>query len=70
MNHMTSKYITVDSDVLSGTPVFAGTRVPLDFLFDYLEAGDSIDEFLSQYPGVSRDAVIGVLEIARKTVAA
>ena len=67
---MNSDLITVDPEILHGTPVFKGTRVPVDFLYDYLEAGDSIDAFLRQYPGVSRDAVIGILEISRKFVAA
>lgn len=67
---MNSDLITVDSEILHGTPVFKGTRVPVDFLYDYLEAGDSIDAFLRQYPGVTREAVIGILEISRKFVAA
>lgn len=51
-------------DVMGGTPVFCGTRVPLQTLLDYLEAGDSIDEFLEGFPSVSRDQVIGFLEDA------
>ena len=47
---------------MGGTPVFAGTRVPIATLFDYIEAGDSIDEFLEGFPTVRRDQVVGLLE--------
>ena len=67
---MNNEFITIDPEVLHGTPVFKGTRVPVDFLYDYLEAGDSIDAFLRQYPGVARNLIIGILEISRKYVAA
>jgi uncharacterized protein (DUF433 family) len=56
-------------DVMGGAAVFAGTRVPLETLFDYLEAGDSIDEFLEGFPSVSRDQVIALLEEARGRMA-
>lgn len=49
-------------DILGGTPVFAGTRVPVQTLFDYLEAGDSLDEFLDDFPAVSKEHAIRVLE--------
>jgi uncharacterized protein (DUF433 family) len=49
-------------DMLGGTPVFAGTRVPVQTLFDYLEAGDSLNEFLDDFPAVSRAHAIKVLE--------
>ena len=52
-------------DVMGGTPVFAGTRVPVQTLLDYLEAGDSIDEFLEGFPSVTREQVIGFLEQAK-----
>ncbi len=52
-------------DILGGTPVFAGTRVPFRILFDYLETGDSIDTFLDEFPSVSRTQVIAALEQAR-----
>jgi uncharacterized protein (DUF433 family) len=52
-------------DILRGTPVFAGTRVPFRILFDYLETGDTIDTFLDEYPSVSRPLVIASLEQAR-----
>ncbi len=49
-------------EIMSGTPVFAGTRVPLVALIDYLKAGDTLDEFLDQFPTVSRDRAIAALE--------
>ena len=49
----TAQVIHVDPDVLGGTPVFIGTRVPVKSLFDYIEAGESLDEFLIQFPSVS-----------------
>lgn len=54
-----------DPDILGGTPVFVGTRVPLKSLFDYLEAGDSLDEFLESFPSVSREQAVAALELAR-----
>jgi len=56
--------VTTDPEVMSGTPVFAGTRVPVQTLLDYLEAGDSIDEFLVGFPTVTREQVISFLEAA------
>ena len=53
---------------MGGTPVFFGTRVPIKNLFDYLETGDSIDVFLEDFEGVSRDQVIKVLEMSQKLV--
>lgn len=52
---MNDKVISISKDVMGGTPVFAGTRVPIKTLLDYLEAGDSIDEFLDGFPTVSRE---------------
>ena len=54
-----------DLDILGGTPVFVGTRVPVKILFDYLEAGDSLNVFLDEYPSVPRDQAIAALELAR-----
>ena len=62
--------IVQDPDVLSGEPVFRGTRVPFQTLLDYLEAGDSLDEFLEQYPGVSREQAIAALEEAKALILA
>ncbi len=59
--------INRSDDILGGTPVFAGTRVPVQTLFDYLEEGDSIDEFLDDFPAVSRDHAIKVLEKMKET---
>ena len=49
-------------DILGGTPVFTGTRVPVQTLFDYIEGGDSLDEFLDDFPAVSREHAVKVLE--------
>lgn len=57
--------IVSDPEILGGTPCFRGTRVPVDSLIDYLEAGDTLDEFLNNFPSVSRDAAIVVLEEAK-----
>jgi len=58
--------IQSDPDILGGTPVFVGTRVPVQSLFDHLEAGDSIGDFLEGFPRVRRDQVVAVLEASRK----
>ena len=57
--------IVSDPDILGGTPVFRGTRVPVDSLIDYLEAGDSLDEFLDNFPSVTRDVAVAALEEAK-----
>jgi uncharacterized protein (DUF433 family) len=57
--------VVSDPEILGGTPVFRGTRVPVDSLLDYLEAGDSLDEFLDNFPSVTREAAIAVLEEAK-----
>jgi len=57
-----SKVVTQDPNILGGEPVFAGTRVPVRSLFDHLEAGDSIDDFLEGFPSVQRQQVITLLE--------
>ena len=57
--------IVRDPEILGGTPCFIGTRVPVDSLIDYLEAGDSLDEFLDNFPSVSREAAIAALEEAK-----
>lgn len=58
-----------DPEILSGTPVFVGTRVPVKTLFDYLEAGDSLDLFLNEFPSVTRVQAIAALQLAREVVA-
>jgi uncharacterized protein (DUF433 family) len=60
------KIISKDPEVLDGTPVFAGTRVPIETLFDHLEAGVSLDEFLVDFPTVSKDQAVALLAIASK----
>ena len=65
-----SEIVHSDSAVLGGTVVFVGTRVPMQSLFDYLEGGETLDEFLHQFPSVKRDQAIGALEIARATLLA
>lgn len=62
---MKSPIISRDPDVMGGTPVFGGTRVPVQTLLDYLEAGESIDQFLQGFPSVKRDQVIAFLEDAK-----
>jgi len=57
-------------DVLGGTPVFVGTRVPIQSLFDYLEGGETLDEFLRHFPSVKRDQAIAALDLARDTLLA
>lgn len=65
---MASPVIQIDPDILGGTPVFAGTRVPVKTLFDYLEAGDSLDAFCADFPSVPKAMCVGVLEAARQAV--
>jgi uncharacterized protein (DUF433 family) len=61
---MTQPIVTSSPDILSGTPVFAGTRVPLQALIDYLEGGETIDDFLAGFPTVKREQVVAFLEEA------
>jgi uncharacterized protein (DUF433 family) len=58
--------ITIDKDILSGQPVFTGTRVPVESLFDHLEAGISLDEFWDDFPGVTKDQAIALLGLTNK----
>lgn len=57
-------------DVLGGTPVFIGTRVPVQSLFDYLEGGETLDEFLRQFPSVKREQAVAALDMARESLLA
>ncbi|MDJ0601119.1 MAG: DUF433 domain-containing protein [Crocosphaera sp.] len=61
-----SSIIHSDPDILGGTPVFRGTRVPIKTLLDYLEAGDSLDVFLDHFPSVSKEQAIASLELAKE----
>lgn len=63
-----SPLITSSPERLGGTPVFAGTRVPVQSLFDHLEAGDSLGVFLDEFPSVGREHAVAVLELARRTL--
>lgn len=67
---MKSTVVTSSPDVMGGTPVFAGTRVPVENLLDYLEGGESIDDFLEGFPSVTREQVIAFLEETKARVLA
>ncbi len=67
-HEITSLPVTVDPEILSGTPVFRGTRVPVDALLSNLEAGVSIDEFLENFPTVSREQALEVIKFSRATL--
>ncbi len=60
--------INIDPETMGGTPVFTGTRVPIQNLFDYMQGGDNLEEFLDDFPSVSKDAAIQVLKMASKTL--
>jgi uncharacterized protein (DUF433 family) len=62
------KVIHSDPDILGGTPVFVGTRVPVQNLIDCLEAGDSLDDFLNSFPSVEKKQAVAALEIARQAL--
>jgi uncharacterized protein (DUF433 family) len=61
----TTNVVHMDPEILGGTPVFVGTRVPVQSLFDYLAGGETLDEFLRQFPSVRREQAMAALEIAR-----
>ena len=60
--------VSIDKEVMSGTPVFAGTRVPIQNLFDYIEGGDDLSEFLDDFPSVSKESAVALLEMAKKSL--
>ena len=62
------KVVHSDPEILGGTPVFVGTRVEVQSLFDYLEGGETLDEFLRQFPSVKREQALAALEFARDSV--
>jgi uncharacterized protein (DUF433 family) len=62
------RVVTVDNDILGGTPVFTGTRVPVKFFFEYIESGETLDEFLFNYPTVKKDQALQLLEIAESLI--
>jgi uncharacterized protein (DUF433 family) len=64
LDHMSTAVVSTSSDIMGGTPVFPGTRVPVQTLLDYIEAGDTIDDFLIGFPSVTREHVVAFLERA------
>ena len=65
---MKNPIIAIDAQKLGGTPLFAGTRVPIQNLFDYLEGGDSLEDFLEGFPPITREQAIAVLELAKTSL--
>jgi uncharacterized protein (DUF433 family) len=65
---MEQPIVKIDPNIMSGTPCFAGTRVPIQNLIDYLEGGESIEDFLKGFPSVKREQVIAFLEQAKERV--
>jgi len=72
MSHMATldSIVHCDPQILGGTPVFRGTRVPVKNLIDYLKAGDTLDQFLDDFPSVSREQAVAALELARDLLTA
>lgn len=67
---MADQFVTRDSEIMNGTPVFRGTRVPFQTLLDYLESGETLDEFLDDFPTVTREMAVAALEHAKSLVLA
>jgi len=65
---MQQRVINIDKEIMGGTPVFFGTRVPIKNLFDYLETGDSIEAFLEDFEGVKREQVVKILEMSKNLI--
>lgn len=65
---MHNRVVNIDKDILGGTPVFYGTRVPIKNLFDYLETGDSIETFLEDFESVKREQVVKILEMSKRFI--
>ncbi len=65
---MTNYPVNIDKEILAGTPVFSGTRVPIKNLFDYLETGETIESFLDDFESVSKVQVLKVLDISEKLI--
>ncbi|MDP1948638.1 MAG: DUF433 domain-containing protein [Nitrospirota bacterium] len=63
---METQYLSRDQEIMSGSLCFKGTRVPVQILFDYLEGSSSLEDFLEDFPSVSREAAIAVLEVAKE----
>jgi len=62
--------VEVDPEKMSGVPVFTGTRVPINHLFEYLEGGETLDEFLDQFPSVTREQALAALELSKQSLLA
>jgi uncharacterized protein (DUF433 family) len=60
--------VSIDPEVMSGSPVFVGTRVLIQSLFDYIEGGETLSEFLDDFPSVSKEAALAVLEMAKRSL--
>jgi uncharacterized protein (DUF433 family) len=67
---LSDELIQRSNEIMSGTPVFRGTRVPVQTLIDYLEGGDTLDEFLQDFPTVTRQQALQVLELAKQLILA
>lgn len=65
-----NEVVEVDPEKMSGVPVFRGTRVPISHLFEYLESGETVNEFLDQFPSVTRGQVLGALELSKESLLA
>ena len=65
---MKYRAVNIDPEILGGTPVFTGTRVPIQTLFDYLEGGDTVEEFLDDFPSVARELAVKLLEMAKTSL--
>jgi uncharacterized protein (DUF433 family) len=63
---MKTSIVSIDPEIMGGTPCFSGTRVPVQTLLDYIEAGDSIDEFLDGFPTVTKERVVAYLEESKR----
>ena len=70
MSRNVKDLIEIDPEKMSGAPVFPGTRVPINHLFDYLEAGDSLGVFLDDFPTVTHDQALAVLELSKESLLA
>jgi uncharacterized protein (DUF433 family) len=70
MSSSINELIEVNPKKMSGAPVFAGTRVPINHLFEYIESGETLSEFLRQFPSVTREQALGVLELSKQSLLA
>ena len=62
------KIINVDAEIMGGAPVFAGTRVPVQTFFDYIETGETMEDFLDGFPSVNRQQITGLLELTKRMI--